>query len=154
MVALASLLISPTLADDSTPVLVLPGAVLQEMLAHVEAGYPDEACGVLAGADGQVTAHFPAANSSATPRTFSEIGPGELLRIWNEIEAHEWEMLAYYHSHPATPAFPSPRDVLWSRNWPGTYYVIFSLADPAVPVVRAFLIEEETIHEDRIEVIE
>jgi [CysO sulfur-carrier protein]-S-L-cysteine hydrolase len=150
VVAFGDLRISPTLADDGAGVLVLPRGVLEEMLAHVEAGYPDEACGVLAGADGQATRHFPAANASTTPHTFSEIGPAELLRIWNELETNEWEMLAYYHSHPETPAEPSPRDVHWSQNWPGTYYIIFSLADPAAPVVRAFLIDGEAVREHRI----
>ncbi len=152
MVSLDTLHISPEPLDDRTPVLRLPGDVLRDMLAHVDAGYPDEACGVLAGMDGHVTRHFPAANASDTPRTFSEIAPGELLNIWNDIDAHDWQMLAYYHSHPHTPAFPSPRDVLWSHGWPGTFYVIFSLADREHPVVRAFLIEGETIHEYRIEV--
>lgn len=152
MVSLSALATSPEPLDDAAPVLRLPGTVLAEMLAHVEAGYPDEACGVLAGVQGRVARHFPAANASDTPRTFSEIGPGELLAIWNEIDTHDWQMLAYYHSHPHTPAYPSPRDVLWSHGWPGTFYIIFSLADRARPVVRAFLIEGETIHEYRIEV--
>jgi proteasome lid subunit RPN8/RPN11 len=97
-----------------------------------------------------VTAHFPTANAAATPRTFSEIAPGDLLRIWDEIEVHDWQALAYYHSHPQTPAYPSPRDVLWSQGWPGTYYIIFSLDEPIAPVVRAFLITGETVREHRL----
>jgi [CysO sulfur-carrier protein]-S-L-cysteine hydrolase len=152
VVAFADLRVSPAPDGDGVGVLRLPRTTLAEMLAHVEAGYPDEACGVLAGAAGRVTRHFPAANASATPRTFSEIAPRALLAIWNEIEDHDWQALAYYHSHPASPAYPSPRDVQWSHGWPGTFYIIFSLADRAHPVVRAFLIEGEVIHEYRIEV--
>jgi [CysO sulfur-carrier protein]-S-L-cysteine hydrolase len=148
------LLVSPDLWEAESAdagVLVLPRAVLAAMLDHVTAGYPDEACGVLAGdSSGGVARHFPAANASATPRTFSEIGAQELLAIWNELEVYDWDMLAYYHSHPATPAYPSPRDVLWSRNWPGTLYVIFSLAELAAPVLRAFRIVGEAISECRI----
>jgi proteasome lid subunit RPN8/RPN11 len=151
MAAFYTLSVSPDL-QDAAGTLALQRAVLAEMLAHVEADYPNEGCGALAGADGRVTQHFPAANASDTPRTFSEIGSQELLAIWNTIESHGWDMLAYYHSHPASPAYPSPRDVLWSQNWPGTYYIIFSLANRAHPVVRAFLIEGETIHEHRIQV--
>ena len=152
--AFERLVVSPDLQDgkgDGACVLALSRGILAEMLAHVVAGSPDEACGVLAGdRAGRVTHHFPAANASDTPRTFSEIGAQELLAIWNELEAYDWQMLAYYHSHPATPAYPSPRDVLWSRNWPGTLYVIFSLADPATPVVRAFHIAGESVAEHRI----
>lgn len=149
---LERLCVSPDVTGDGAGVLALPRAVLAAMLAHVAAGYPNEACGVLAGdSAGTVAQHFAATNASETPRTFSEIGAKELLAIWNEIDAHDWTMLAYYHSHPETPAYPSPRDVLWSHNWPGTYYVIFSLADRERPVVRAFLIEGETVMEHRIE---
>lgn len=152
MVALDDVRVSPDLTDDGAGILPLPRGVLAEMLAHVAAGYPDEACGVLAGAHGRVTRHFPAVNASDTPRTFSEIGPRELLAIWNTIDERDWQALAYYHSHPASPAYPSPRDVLWSHGWPGTFYIIFSFADQAHPVVRAFLIDGETIHEHRIQV--
>lgn len=152
MVSLERLRISPDVVGDGAGVLTLPQDVLAAMLAHVEDGYPNEACGTLAGdAAGRVVKHAPAANASETPRTFSEIGPKELLAIWNEIDTHDWTMLAYYHSHPETPAYPSPRDILWSHNWPGTYYVIFSLADRERPLVRAFLIEGETVAEYRIE---
>ena len=154
MVTLDDLRISPELDGDGAGRLALPRAVLAAMLAHVAASSPDEGCGVLAGDGGRVVKHFPTANSSDTPRTFSEISPRELLAIWNEIEAHDWQMLAYYHSHPASPAYPSPRDVLWSRGWPGTFYIIFSFADHAHPVVRAFLIAGEAIAEYRIIVVE
>lgn len=153
MVSIAALRVSPDIEGDGAGVLALPRDVLAAMLAHVMAGYPNEACGALAGnAAGNVVKDFPAANASPTPRTFSEIGPQDLLAIWNEIDTHDWTMLAYYHSHPETPAYPSPRDVLWSHNWPGTYYIIFSLADRERPVVRAFLIEGETVREYRIAV--
>jgi proteasome lid subunit RPN8/RPN11 len=150
MVGLERLRLSPDVAGDGAGVLRVPAATLAAMLAHVTAGYPDEACGVLAGTAGAVTAHYATANAAATPRTFSEIAPRDLLRIWDEIDAHDWQMLAYYHSHPVTPAYPSPRDVLWSHNWPGTFYIIFSLADPAAPVVRAFLITGEQVAEHRL----
>ena len=152
MVTLDRLRISPDVMDDGEAgMLRLPRVTLAEMLAHVEAGYPNEACGVLAGdATGRVTRHFPAVNVAETPRTFSEVAPEEVLAIWNELDAHDWEMLAYYHSHPESPAYPSPRDVRWSQNWPGMLYIIFSLAAPDAPVVRAFLISGADINEYQI----
>lgn len=152
MVSFDNLRISPDVICDGAGVLTLPRDMLAEMLAHILEGYPNEACGALAGdAAGRAVENFPAVNVAETPRTFSEIGPEELLAIWNEMDAHDWTMLAYYHSHPQTPAYPSPRDVLWSHNWPGTYYIIFSLAERERPTVRAFLIDGETVSEYRIE---
>lgn len=122
------------------PLIRLPRAVFEAMRAHVQAGYPNEACGVLAGARGQVVKHYPATNVSETPETFSEIGSAELLAIWQEVDARDWDFFAYYHSHPQTPAYPSPRDILLAQGWPGTFSLIFSLRDPQHPELRAFLI--------------
>lgn len=154
MATLDDLRISPDLTGDGAGILHIPRDVLAAMLAHVEAGYPNEACGILAGTgeqpDERVTWHVAAANAAKTPRTFSEIAPQDLLDIWNTIEEHDWQLLAYYHSHPASPAYPSSHDVFWSQNWPDMYYVIFSLASRAYPTVRAFLIEGQTVNEYRI----
>ena len=150
---LEALRISPDVQGDGAGVVTLPRDVLAAMLAHVAAGYPNEACGALAGdARGRVTKDYPTANASTTPRDFSEIGASDLLAIWNEIDERDWTMLAYYHSHPESPAYPSPRDILWSHGWPGTYYIIFSFETPAAPVVRAFLITGEDVAEYRIAV--
>lgn len=46
-------------------------------------------------------------------------------------------MLGIYHSHPTTPAEPSPRD-LAEAAYPGAAYVIISLCDEASPEVAAF----------------
>jgi proteasome lid subunit RPN8/RPN11 len=151
MATLDDLRLSPDVVGDGAGVLAIPRATLAAMLAHIAAGYPNEACGVLAGDDaGRVTRNFPEANASDTPRTFSEIAPRALLDIWNELEAHDWQMLAYYHSHPVSPAYPSHHDVFWSQNWPGMFYIIFSLAKPDAPIVRAFLIEGKTVNEYRV----
>jgi proteasome lid subunit RPN8/RPN11 len=124
------------------------------MLAHVQAGYPNEACGVLAGMDGRVVQHYAATNVSETPETFSEIGSQELLAIWQEVDARDWMFLAYYHSHPHTPAFPSPRDIVLAQGWPGTFSLIFSLSNPQQPVLRAFQVAADRSIREYVVVIE
>jgi [CysO sulfur-carrier protein]-S-L-cysteine hydrolase len=139
-------------------VVTLPQSVYDAMLAHVQSGYPNEACGILAGdaAGERIMKHYPAHNAAADvgddPATFSIIAGSDLLRIWSEIDDNDWSLLAYYHSHPRTQAYPSPRDVRYANGWPGTYYLIFSLADPAHPVLRAFLVEGDRVIEDTIEI--
>src|SRR5579859_743014 len=132
-------------------VITLPRAVADAMLAHVEAGYPNEACGVLAGEDGRVVKHYPATNASETPETFSQIGSQELLSIAQEIDDHDWTFFAYYHSHPRTPSYPSPRDIVLAQGWPGTLYIIFSLRNWEHPEMRAFSIKSDrTVSEHQI----
>lgn len=121
----------------------LPCTIVDEMLAHVHAGYPNEACGVLAGVDGRVVKNYPTANAAEQPDDFSIIGPQELLRISNEIDQNDWTFFAYYHSHPQSQAYPSSRDIDYARYWPGTYYIIFSLRDRAHPEIRIFSIQQD-----------
>ncbi len=139
---------------DTPQVITLPRAVVDEMLAHVQAGYPNEACGVLAGQDGRVVKHYPATNASDTPETFSQIGSRELLSIAQEIDDNDWTFFAYYHSHPRTQAYPSPRDINLSQGWPGTLYIIFSLRNQEQPEMRVFSINRDhsvTEHQVNIE---
>ena len=133
-------------------VVTLPQAIYAAMLAHVRAGYPNEACGMLAG-DGvtlRACHDFPAVNAATEPATFSIIDGPALLAIMNELDRNDWVPLAYYHSHPRTPAYPSPRDIQYAQGWPGTYYLIFSLSDPEQPVLRAFLVADDHVTEHEI----
>ncbi len=128
--------------------------IYTEMLEHVHNGYPNEACGVLAGSNGNIVKHYPAVNAADEPETFSIIAAPELLRIWNDIESQEWDVFAYYHSHPRTQAYPSPRDIAYAQNWPGTYYLIFTLKDgPEHPVLRAFLIQNGEVQEEETHIV-
>jgi hypothetical protein len=46
-------------------------------------------------------------------------------------------MVAIYHSHPVSPAYPSASDA-WNAYYPDSAYLICSLEDDASPVLRAF----------------
>jgi len=86
-------------------VVRIPRAIYEEMVAHVVAGYPNEACGALGSKDGQVVKNYPTANAAEHPDDFSIIGEADLLRIFEDIDEYDGEMI-YYHSHP------SPRPIL------------------------------------------
>lgn len=128
---------------DETFVVRIPAAMYAEMVAHVVAGYPNETCGMLASKDGRVVKNYPTANAAAHPDDFSEISPEDLLRIYLDIDEYDGEMYAYYHSHPQTEAYPSPRDIEWARR-NGMIYIIFShRLYPKQPYARAFLVAED-----------
>lgn len=134
--------------------VTIPRNIYDAMVEHVCADYPDEACGVLAGIGNSAVHHFPARNAADEPATFSIIDGPDLLAIWNEIDQQDWNVLAYYHSHPRTQAYPSPRDIQYAQGWPGTFYVIFTLIDPDHPKVRAFQIDGGNVTEHQIIITE
>ena len=134
-------------------VVRLPEAIYAQMLAHVVAAYPNEACGLLASKDGQVVKNYPTANAAEHPDDFSEISPEDLLRISYDIDEYDGEMYSYYHSHPKSEAYPSKRDIEWAKR-NKMFYIIFShRLYPERPYARVFYIRDDcTVVEGKIEV--
>jgi proteasome lid subunit RPN8/RPN11 len=134
-------------------VVRIPLVIYTEMLAHVVAGYPNEACGALGSKDGQVVKHYPTANAAEHPNDFSIIDPEDLLRIYDDIDEYDGEMI-YYHSHPQSEAYPSRRDKEWAKR-NKLYYIIFSHQYyPEPPYARAFLVnDDDSVVEGKVEVV-
>lgn len=134
-------------------VVRIPEAIYAEMLAHVVKGYPDEACGALGNKDGRVVEHYPTANAAEHPDDFSIIDPQELLRIYDDIDEYDGEMI-YYHSHARSEAYPSQRDKEWAKR-NKLYYIIFSHQYyPEPPYARVFFInDDDSVVEGKIEVV-
>jgi [CysO sulfur-carrier protein]-S-L-cysteine hydrolase len=135
-------------------VVRIPEAMYTEIVAHIIAGYPNEACGLLASKDGRVVKNYPTVNAAEHPDDFSEIDPQDLLRISYDIDEYDGEMYVYYHSHPRSEAYPSPRDKEWAKR-NKLYYIIFSHRYyPEPPYARVFLVnDDEAVVEGRIELI-
>ena len=89
--------------------MVIPAAVRDEIVAHARAGLPNEACGILAGLDGQVERFFPAESDEPSPYYY-RIESRDQIRIMNEIEDAGLDLIGIYHSHTSSPAFPSRTD--------------------------------------------
>lgn len=139
----------------------IPSAMVDEMVAHARAGFPNEACGVLAGANGLPERVFPMRNAEASPVVYRFDG-NEQLRVFAEIEDNGWELLAIFHSHTHTEAYPSPtdraqahwRDPVTGREaaaYPGVRYLILSLAEKD-PVLRAFTFRDGEPVEEEVQI--
>jgi proteasome lid subunit RPN8/RPN11 len=123
-----------------TETLTLPRAHVDEMVRHCEEGRPNEACGILAGRDGEVVKVFRMANAARSPVRYS-LDPREQLAVYNTLDEQGWELAAVFHSHTRTEAYPSPTDVrLAAEDVP---YVIVSLA-AQLPAIRAWRIRKES----------
>jgi proteasome lid subunit RPN8/RPN11 len=122
--------------------LQLPRQIAEEIAGHARAGLPDEACGIVSGVAATATRFHPAVNADASPFRYS-IDASDLLRIVTDIDDAEEDLLAIYHSHTRSPAFPSRTDVELAF-WPDAAYLIVSLAsDP--PDLKAFTIRDGRI---------
>ncbi len=121
-------------------VVRIPASTYNEMLAHIVAGYPNEACGALGSKDGTVRKNYPTANVAEEPDDFSRISEADIVRIYTDIDSYDGDMI-YYHSHPKSEAYPSPRDIEWAKR-SGYLYLIFSHRHyPDSPYSRIFAID-------------
>ena len=123
---------------------------VEEMIRHAQREYPNEACGLLAGKDSRAEKVYQMTNAEHSPVTY-RLDPEEQFRAFMEIKEAGWELLAIYHSHSHSSAYPSATD-LELAFYPDCLYLIISLADRARPVIRAFRIIEGTIEDERVEI--
>lgn len=139
------------LAPLAAPITAhLSASQLQELIDWARAGYPHEACGVLAGdrlaEDGGRPTEFHALRNAANSPYRYELEPEEQLRVQLAIEDSGQVVWGIFHSHVATPAEPSPTDV-GLAFYPDSLYLICSLADETAPEVRAWTIRDGLVTE-------
>ena len=123
----------------------IPDKFYRQIVDHARRGKPNEVCGLIAGRDSTVLKLYQTTNNDPLPRVRYNIEPLELLRVLREIEDNGWRLLAIYHSHPMTRAYPSATDI-GLAYYPDAVYIIVSLADET-PVVGAFKIVDGEIEE-------
>jgi proteasome lid subunit RPN8/RPN11 len=126
----------------------LPRTLAQELVAHAIADLPNECCGMISGQGSDALVVHRAANTEAS-RFMYVMDPHEQLRIMNEIDAAGDDLVAIYHSHTRSAAYPSRTDVELAF-FPEALYLIVSLADRDAPEIRAFRIRREAAAAEQI----
>jgi proteasome lid subunit RPN8/RPN11 len=112
---------------------------LDAIVAHARREAPHECCGVLVGQGSVVERAVPTRNTAASPATRYLVDPEQHFAVIRELRGTEHEIVGAYHSHPSSPAIPSPADI--AQAWTADFlYVIVSLMREARPDVRAFRI--------------
>lgn len=138
---------------STKPRLLIPREIHDALFAQARNEAPNECCGLLAGpmprdGDYVVAGRFPLVNALASPTAF-ESEPHGLLAVHRQMRERGWEILAVYHSHPATPAMPSARDreMTFAEN---VATLIVSLADDEV---RGWWINNDEILSATIDIV-
>jgi [CysO sulfur-carrier protein]-S-L-cysteine hydrolase len=126
-------------------------SLIDEMVAHAREDLPNECCGMVGGRGGEATAVIRVVNSAASPLRY-EMDPQEQYNALKAIEDDGGELLAIYHSHTKSAAYPSQTDVNQAVAWPDQVYIIVSLADAEAPDVKAFLLKDMKIADAEFEV--
>jgi proteasome lid subunit RPN8/RPN11 len=137
-------------------VLLIARSAYDALIGHSIAGLPNEACGLLGGrpGSGRIDAFVPTANADASAKTYA-IGPEGFLAADRALGPLGLDVVGVVHSHTHTDPYPSPTDVDQADNplLVGWHYLIVSLRDRE-PMVRAWLLDDRTIVEEPLAVIE
>ena len=128
----------------------IPQGLIEEMIVHAREDLPNECCGMLGGRDGEVSSVVRVENAAASPLRY-EMDPQGQYNALKAIEDAGDELLAIYHSHTKSAAYPSQTDVNQAVAWPDQVYVIVSLADAEAPDVKAFLLRDMKIADVEID---
>jgi proteasome lid subunit RPN8/RPN11 len=124
-------------------------ALVDEMVAHAREDLPNECCGMVAGTDGEATEVIRVENAAASPLRY-EMDPKAQYEAWKSIEDDGRELLAIYHSHTKSAAYPSQTDVNQAVAWPDQVYVIVSLEDADAPDVKGYWLKDLKIADAEI----
>lgn len=119
-------------------------AVVDAMIAHARSAAPLECCGLLLGRDGLIDLARRAVNLRRSPVTY-EVDPRDHFAAIREARQTGRMVLGAYHSHPASPAVPSPTDVAEAFD-ADLLYVIVSL-HALEPDVRGYRIQSGNFSE-------
>ena len=126
-----------------------------EMIEHAQEDDPNECCGILSGDDETIKKLYRITNSTPSPFRY-QMDPQDFLNAMQDGDNNGWDMLAFYHSHTHSPAYPSKTDVRMAlESWMlDVYYVLVSLENKDEPQIRAFHIDEEgEITEEEYQVV-
>lgn len=125
---------------------VLSQSICRAIVAQATLDAPREACGVLVGPAGRPVCLCPLPNVDPSPTVRYTADPQALLNVLRSLDERGWEVVAIYHSHPRSPAWPSPTDLERAAAWPDVVYLIVSLIGNE-PAIKAFWLggEQEKI---------
>ncbi len=131
------------------PGVVISTALIDEMVAHCLASYPEEGCGLLVGPpDGSaVTRCVPTGNVAASAKLYT-VDPRAHLRAERDAEEKGLAVVGVFHSHTHTDPYPSPTDVVQAPD-PSWHYVLVSLRHELASV-RSYRIVGGAVAEEPI----
>jgi [CysO sulfur-carrier protein]-S-L-cysteine hydrolase len=153
------------LASGGWPILSIPFRLLiprnhyDAMVAQAQTELPNECCGLLAGLVmetalpscsssrvkvGNVLQRYPLVNNAASPREYLA-NDRTLFEAYRDMRNRGLDLLAVYHSHPASDPVPSKTDL--ARNYfEQIVHLIISLTADE-PVVRAWWLGQQDYRE-------
>jgi proteasome lid subunit RPN8/RPN11 len=110
------------------------------MIGHARQDVPLECCGLLLGAGGLVDECVRARNARESETAYL-VDPADHFAALRRARHEGRAVVGAYHSHPRSPAIPSPADLAEAHD-PDLLYVIVSLEETGSPDVRGYRLKD------------
>ena len=124
--------------------ITIPVGIFDEMIAYCRAGYPNEVCGILAGRGHEVSSLYRMRNVEGSPVSYL-MDSKEQFQVMKALRDDGLSMVALFHSHPDSRAYPSAKDVALAF-YEDSAYVIVGLSEKD-PQAKAFFIRNGAVKE-------
>lgn len=131
------------------PTVRIGADVLDAIVEHARATLPDECCGLLIGTSDLVKGAWPARNELASPARY-RVDPRDYLAAARFARARGLDVVGAYHSHPRSPAVPSPTDVAESAGDRFLYLIAGNVQATGTRDLRAYLYGDGNFREVRV----
>jgi len=144
--------------------LTIPRSLYDTIISHARAEAPNECCGLLVGLEGKIGHLYRIRNledsdrirelkipSDRTVRYFMD--ERQLMDAMTNMRDNRLELLAIYHSHPRTEAYPSATDIRLAY-YPDSSYLIISLQNSKQPEAHLFRIIDGKVNPQALKILE
>lgn len=108
------------------------------MINYCKASFPQESCGILGGIGCDIKEIYKMTNIENSPVSYM-MDAAEQFRIMKDMRRNNLSLVAIFHSHPSSSAYPSPKDLALAF-YEDSFYIIVSLMNKK-PETRAFIIK-------------
>lgn len=141
--------------------MILTHSQLDQLFEQARRDAPFETCGMIGGQDGRALKIYPIRNVAENRVKNYFMDGAEQIRAMQDMDENGYDIVAIYHSHPVSRAYPSATDLrdaydpdLQEPRYPGTLYLIMTLMNPNAPEAHTFRLEGETITEIPLDIVD
>lgn len=134
--------------------LTISQTLLDKLIAHLEAGYPHEACGILIGemdfAQSPPAKHvhdvvlvqnaWDEVNDKESQANRYMISPEDVARADRDAGKRGLDIIGFFHSHPDWPSQASATDREWA--WPAISFMITSVRAGKATTTQSWVLRD------------
>lgn len=131
----------------------IPRKLAQQLLHHAQNTPDSEVCGLIGAKNNQPCSCYPIKNIAPQPETKFLLDETQHIAAQVAMREKAESLFAIYHSHPSAPALPSQTDIALA-TYPNALHFIISLNTKGVLEMRGFQINNETVTEIILTLIE